>query len=192
MAYSLWGHNVRLGFEDQLFEDAINLQDARRDGANFTNQASGWIDTYIYTEWGKYAEQLKRYYTIFPSENIKVYIYEEFFKSGLPQYADVLNHLEVSNKQIVNEKVYNPAGSVRSKWLRNVLMERRWWKEPLKILLPDRIKQSIITKIKNLNRTKQSLPPLSDKTRKYLESLLYDDVRELETLLQRDLSDIWF
>lgn len=192
MAYSLWGHNRRLGIEPLTFKQALMEQQRRRDNAEFSRSANGWSANYQYTTWGRYADQLERYTDVFPRRKIKIYFYEEFFKSGLPEYSDLLAFLGANMDHAPQEKTHNPSGGVRSKWLRSALSERRKWKEPLKAVLPRGSRQVLRKYVAKVNRRQQQLPRLDDPARQELEKLFYEDVRRLERIVDRDVSSIWF
>lgn len=192
MAYSLWGHNVRLGVERLSFDKALRVEESRKHDRNFRQGFHGWADTCFYTEWARYGVQLERYFSIFPAENIKVLVYEEFFVPGLPQYPELLEFLGVGFERAPTQKRHNPAGSVRSKWLRAALGEMFWWKKPVRWILPKSIRARLWALLDKANRTEKPLSPLEATMVERLEAEFHDDVRNLEKIIGRDLSRVWF
>lgn len=192
MSYSLWGHQVRMGAESLSFESGLARETDRLNKPEFAASCLGWVANYAYTGRAMYGRQIQRYFNTFGPANIKVFIYEEFFRPGFPLYGGLCNFLGISEEHIPNGKVYNPAGTIRSKWLRRIYNERLWWKEPLKLLLPLPIRRKLMEAIFLFNQKQKLMPALSLTMRGYLEGIFSPDVRLLENLIDRDLSQIWF
>jgi hypothetical protein len=69
-AWSHWKMNVRLGFEDLPFEEAIRCEDERAQ--------RNWMPRAQYTKVGFYSDGLARYYDRFPRDQFLVLLYEDY------------------------------------------------------------------------------------------------------------------
>lgn len=83
-AYSNWQHTTRRGDEDLPFEEAIDREAERTEAAWVRLLADPATDArrelrHSYLRRGQYAEQLERWYRIFPREDILVLRSEDFF-----------------------------------------------------------------------------------------------------------------
>jgi hypothetical protein len=192
MAYSNWGHQVRIGVEPETFEAALHKEDERLHDQQCRKSLKAYYGNMVYVDRARYAVQLERYLKYFEAENLQIYLFEEFFVPGLPFYKHLLHYMGVSQDHHPDEKVRNPSGGVRSAWLRNAISDRHAWKEPLKMIIPEELRHRAAKLASRLNRTQRPLPPLNPATRKKLEAVFKPEVRRLEALMGRDLSRIWF
>ncbi len=194
LAYSLWGHQVREGFEDLSFEEGLQKENERLAHPEWAREKFTWIHDYAYTRRPAYVHQIARYDALFPAKNIKIFIFEEFFADSLPQWEDLCDFLEIDAKfrpSHGNVK-YNAAGKMRSTLLRRILRESMPWKEPVKKIIPKEMRSVLRNWIERANRIDTPLPSLDKATRSKLENVFDADVRALEKRLGRNLEQIWF
>lgn len=192
MAYSLWGHQVREGYEDLSFEDAWKTTPERLLHPAFSAARHSWYGDFDYINRPRYALQIERYQNLFPPENIQVFIFEEFFKKGLPQFSTFCRFLGVDENFVPPNERHNAAGEYRSKRLRDIVRKPAGWKAPLKAIIPSEIRLKLRDFIDNANRTDAPLPSLDPQTRKMLEREFEPGVRALEKIIHRDLQDLWW
>jgi hypothetical protein len=94
-AYSHYQHEVRLGREPLSFEDALDREDERLRGEmermvaepSYFSEA-WWNHTYVAR--GRYAEQLERWFDVFPREQLLVLFMEEMRAEPRKTYERVL------------------------------------------------------------------------------------------------------
>lgn len=97
-AYSHYQHEVRLGREPLSFEDALDAEDERLCGevermvAEPTYFSEAWWN-YTYMARGRYAEQLERWFAVFPRDQLLVLFTEELHDDTAGTYARVLGFL---------------------------------------------------------------------------------------------------
>lgn len=192
MAYSNWGHQVREGFEDLSFEDAIEAEKERQENKKFNQQLSGWVANLLYKKRASYSHQIERYDKVFGRNNVRIYIYEDFFKPELPEWEDLCEFLQISPTNKPKAKKYNPAGRMRSRFIQDVLRKRMAWKEPIKVMMPMAMRNFIRDILEKYNRKDAPQPSLSPETRKSLESYFEQDVKWLEERIGRSLENTWF
>jgi hypothetical protein len=193
MAYSLWGHNVREGVENLDFKNAIDAEEGRLSDGKAGRLHESWIGNFAYADRAFYTKQIARYDGLFKIENIKIYIFEEFFENGLPLFADLCRFLEIDDgfEPDISTK-HNVAGEARSVFFRELIRNPANWKEPIKAVVPEGIRSSVKEKLERLNRRDVKLPEIDRAYRKELEARFDHDVRALERRLQRNLKDVWF
>ncbi len=73
---------------------ALDLEDARREGRSVPS-SSRWPRLLLYSEHVRYATQLRRFYDLFPPEQILVLVYEDFRRDNRATLAAVQRFLEV-------------------------------------------------------------------------------------------------
>jgi hypothetical protein len=97
-AFSHYQHEVALGREPLAFEDALDREEERmrgevarmiRDASYFSH--AWWNHTYVAR--GRYAEQLERWFAVFPREQLLVLFSEELLERPAETYARVLEFL---------------------------------------------------------------------------------------------------
>lgn len=106
-AFSHYQHEVALGREALSFEEALDAEDERmrgeldrmaRDPAYFSH---AWWN-YTYVTRGEYAEQLERWFRVFPREQILVLISEELLDNPAETYAHTLEFLGVAPHELTS------------------------------------------------------------------------------------------
>jgi hypothetical protein len=97
-AYSHYQHEVRLGREPLAFGDALDAEDERLRGevermvAEPTYFSEAWWN-HTYKARGRYAEQLERWFAVFPRDQLLVLFTEELNDDTAGTYARVLDFL---------------------------------------------------------------------------------------------------
>ncbi len=94
---------------------ALALEDSRRQGRSIP-RSSRWPRLLLYSEHVRYADQLRRFYDLFPSERILVLVYEDFRRDNRATLAavqrflalDEESALEVSESNTTAQQVRRP------------------------------------------------------------------------------------
>ena len=97
-AFSHYQHMRRLGKESLSFEEAISVEPERLHGEEERILADARYQPYrhvhfSYVSRGRYAEQLQRWLSFFPRENILILSSEEFFSDPDPIFRSVLSFI---------------------------------------------------------------------------------------------------
>jgi Sulfotransferase domain len=104
-AFSHYQHEVALGREPLAFEDALAAEDKRmrgevermlRDSSYFSE--AWWNHTYAAR--GRYAEQLERWFALFPREQVLVLFSDDLLQQPAETYARVLDFLGVDSYEL--------------------------------------------------------------------------------------------
>jgi len=138
-----------------------------------------------YIRRGLYYEQVKRYFSLFDRQQIRLYLNEDLKTAPSGLMKDIFKFLEI-------DETFSPDTSFRpnvSGVPKNKLLHRFLGKSnPIRMLLepyaPDRLRKAMITfKGNNLSQ-----PPLPDEIRQELIPMFREDILKLQDLLQRDLT----
>ena len=177
-AYSHYMMKFRDGVETVSFEEALRLEPQRiRDHWRVGR----------YFQQGLYYEQLRRYYDRFPTEQIRVYLYEDFRNDALSVVQDMFRFLGVDATFVPDiSQQHNVSGAVRNPFLRTLWNRSRGLRRRIRWLLPASVRDRAY---RHLTRDLVKVP-LSAELRAQLLQRYERDMENLERLLQRDLS-IW-
>ena len=179
-AYSAFQH-VSRGFKEQnSFEESLEMEDGRleREG-NLTPMV-------MYKDMGLFHEMVKSYQEHF--SNVHVIIYDDFSDNTENQMKKIYQFLGISdNKNIDYETRHNVGGK---RWkndkMKHLLMRKNTIKSIFKKIIPKGLRRGIRNNLVSASTNK--VPPMKDHTRIMLNDFFREDVKQLSTLLNRDLT----
>ena len=187
-AYSWYWNMVREGNETLSFEEALACEAERLQTHQGMLEKQGSMK-YGYVRGSRYATQLKPFLDSFPRENFQFILYDELKDDPQTTLQVVLQFLELENTQRRFEQVQsNPAAMPRSMNLQRWLRRQSTWREWLKPLIPIKIRYRIKEKLLQMNLRESSYPPINPKTATALREQLASEVRQLQDIIQRDLT----
>lgn len=156
------------------------------------NQPSGQEENFI--ERGLYYSQLKRYFDLFPAENIKVILFEkEFLKQRRKTINDLFDFLNVPRENVsVNVQLMQTTVPIVN-GLDKILNTAHPINQFAKKIIPSKHVRNAIKQISNkLNNKKVTKIDNADEIKKWLiKDVFYEDIKKTEELLDLDLSD-WY
>ena len=123
------------------FRKAIGLDEARREGREIAVNTY-WPKALIYSDYVRYAEQLRRYHAVFAPEQVLVLIYDDFRADNEGTMRKVMRFLGVDDTVPVVLRESNPSVQVRAKRLNTLMRALSVADGPV-----SRIAKSSITKI---------------------------------------------
>lgn len=107
-AYSLYRWMVNHGYEWICpFEKALEVEHIRKSDKGFFAGNPQYFYNYLYFESGLYFEQVKRYYSAFPINQIKVILLDELKKNSAATIRDVYRFLGVVDDYEPIIKIHN-------------------------------------------------------------------------------------
>ncbi|MCC0177427.1 sulfotransferase domain-containing protein [Waterburya agarophytonicola K14] len=191
MIYSFHSQLVFTADEsEKSFEKAWRLQATRKQGKQIPSQCreAAFLQ---YAEMGKLGEQVERLQTIFPAEQVKIILFEDFVKSTKDVYDEVLEFLAVPNDERtefvrINENKTHKMGAVGNftakppALLTNVALKAR---DMLGIK-----ELGILDTIRSFNTKVAAREPLSEDLRADMMEEFSTDIQKLAQLINRDLS----
>lgn len=195
VAYSLHGKLFEIQQDDvRDFRQAWELQDSRSDGEHLP---PGCPDRKIlqYGEVPKFADQVERLLSVFPRQQVKFVIYDDFKEDPEAMYEAVLEFLDLERKEEKDFTPVNGSRAVRFPELQYVLRQgSKQLYQPVSSV-SEAVKQrlgikrwNIMVSLSRLNVRQESRPELPSDFRRELQDHFRSDVVELSRIIQRDLS----
>lgn len=189
LAYSFHEH-LRFDFEEDQgdFAKAWALQEKRKKGLNLPKN----IRNPSYLQYGEVAmlgNQVEKVFNIFPSNQIKIIVYDDFIKSNRKEYLKVLKFLGVQDDKRKEFNRYNER--LNHKW-RGLSVFRRKLPKGMQIFI--RVLNENLTKLPYgerigfTNRTKINRKPLPQSLKREMSDFFRDDVKKLSKIINRDLN----
>jgi hypothetical protein len=178
-AYSAYLMARRADMEPLSFQEALEAEEKRI--------KENWGFTWRYKDFGYYYEQLRRYYDLFDSSQIKIYIYDEWKRDNVGTLRDLFEFLGVDSTFAPDTSLdANYGGIPKVNKINYLLMvENHPLKSVLKTLLPKSFREKIRDFVRKRNRYK---PEMSAEVRAKLQDTFREDVLKLQDLIGRDLS----
>ena len=194
-AYSHWWFRLTVRkLEDLRFSEAISceLRDTQPEFFRSDNTGTDlWernlvdrfnrLRTYIVR--GYYAVQINRYRDLFPDNMIKVVFYDDLRNDTNSVVQDICKFIGINYSIVLKDSMlYNTAYDSRFLTLLRIIT-----RIPLQRLVPKSLRLKAIENLAKLNLGGQR-PPMDRETRSWLVGHYYSYNRELESIVNRDLS----
>jgi hypothetical protein len=192
MVYSF--HSQLLYWSEETepdFEKAWRLQERRSRGIDIpkTCREPFWLQ---YGNIARFGTQTQRLLSVFPEEQVKLILFDDFAGSPKRIYDEVIQFFGIDHDQRSQFPRINEHKKARLAWLRD------FYRKPPPVLLHAyrRFKHTAAGRhlvnlkewIIDLNTTRERRPPLSPEFRAELVETFRDEVALLSRLLKRDLS----
>ena len=175
-AYSEYLHFVRDGHEPLDFMEALDAEPERIE----RRWAMG-----RYVDRGFYSEQLRRYTERFSDNQLHVILHDDLVHNMDGVMHRLFEFLGVDPSFEPNlDRRINKSGVPKRQWLHNLLMVLQPIHEVMRPLVPEPLVDRVLV-LKNRNLEK---PPMPVEARERLMQTYRDDIRNLEQLIERDLS----
>lgn len=185
-AYSQYQYLRYHGVEPaSTFYEALSLEKSRI--------SDGWSSMHFHREGGYYFSQLQRYYDLFPHENIKIYLYEDWNRSPYIVMRDLFNFLGVDDTFTPKIQRSNVTLIPFNHRFNRLSCKPERIERLLSPIVPTNFRSRIINVIQKMN-TKFNLsspPPIDPEIRRELTEGYREDILKTQKLIGRDLSH-WF
>lgn len=175
-AFSQYLHNARDGVVRRSFRQQI--EHALR------TPTSDFEPSYPFLENGMYFEQVKRYQALFPSAQIRVFLYHEAWQDPERFLAAVFEFLSVDPNFAPNVS----ARQLEQRAPRNLAANYLLSKSGAGAMLRSRVPQALRGLARGVLFKPQGSAAMEDRDREFLREYYRDDVIKLASLLQRDLN----
>jgi len=188
-AYSNYWHHVRLGHEPLSFAEAIYAEETRLK-ENWDSIYYHGKPRYGYFRGGNYATRLKSFLNIFPRDRFFFLLQEDLQNDFTSRIADLLTFLELENTDLLRPRTENESKKPSSRAISRVYK----WSQKL-----EASSKSTSFATKRLREwirrafpwESYQYPPMDTDIEEYLRSQYLPEIKELEPLINRDLSD-WY
>lgn len=139
------------------------------------------------SSWTKYADLIKRYYDVFPKENIKVLLFKDFKNNTQSVFEELAQFLTLSVYPEINYEVLNSSRKIKYKNLFKVfkLMDNVQAKYDKKNFLNNKLVRGIAANYMKIISTSYSKEPLPRNIKKELVKITYPEVLKTETLINK-------
>jgi hypothetical protein len=188
-AYSHYWHRVRQEDEDPhrlSFADAIHAEDKRLED-NWQRLEYDGNGLFGYFRAGCYPNLLKPYLDLFPRENFFFLLQEDLYKDFKPSMANLLRFLEIDAEFSLKPVRSNESAVPRNQKTYKLFndLKKNKHKDFLKFIFPAGFRKWFRREalLKPFD-----YPPMDDEIKLELYTRYADQIKQLETLLGRDLS----
>lgn len=180
----------------RAFAEALALEPARKEGRHLPDGCCVPSLLY-YMDRVRYAEQVERYLSRFPRDQVFVIIYDDFRADNRAIVRDVLRFLHVDAAFTPTMKTHNASEKLRSKTLQRLMHDLTHGKgrfagvQPmLKRVVPRRLRKALTQRV---FRTLifQPKPAVDSNLRRALMKQCAPEVEAISQLLGRDLVHLW-
>ncbi len=180
-AFSAYSHMIRDQRETLSFEEAIHMQEERRE--------NNWEFLYSYIEASKYFEQVKAYQKNF--KDTLIILTEDLLKNPTNTFEEIFSFLEVDPQFKVDQTIqYNKSGAPRSRVIHQFFKKDNKLRKAIQplthLLLPSNIRKKLFYKLQSQNLKKIEIDP---ETYKKLNKVFKNDIVQLQKIINKDLSD---
>ena len=178
-ALSAHSNLIRQGREWLSFEKALEEEDKRR--------RENWRHCWFYKDPGFYYKQVKAYITNF--SDVKIFLFDEFQKDSLSIVQDIYEFLGIDTSFIPDTYIRLNVSGIPKFKLFGMLMRpgklQKMISRVSKLMLTEKVwfRLQHVLKSKCLIR-----PEMKSDTKQYLIDTYREDILQLQTLLDRDLS----
>jgi hypothetical protein len=147
---------------------------------------NNWGPRWHYKAQGFYYQQLKPYYDTFSSQQIKIFLYEDFVSNPQQVLQDIFRFLEIDETFPLDlSKKHNVSQITRNKTWHKFINQPNPIKSLIKPLMPLKMRQNFKQNAQTKNLYKPQLDP---QVRQQLIAEYREDILQLEQLINRDLS----
>jgi hypothetical protein len=183
------------------FEAALEAETRRKNGKLKIKDGLRFNERLFYSEVVSYTEQVQRYLSLFPREQVLVIIYDDFKEDTAAVYQETLEFLNIDptfqpDFPIINSrKAISAGGSTHQRERKNILrgvIELPSLKFTLiSKMIPESLHKYLQRGMKGpepVNQANQHDAPMNPRTRKQLQRKYRPEVERLTTLIGRDLN----
>lgn len=189
--FSVYQWMIREGWEwISPFEKALEIEQERWKDQNF-RENSDYYYVYLYSRFALYSDQLKRYFDLFPQQQIKVILFDDLKKRPIQIVQELYKFLEVEPDFVPQAEIHNKMQSPL--WVQGHYFFKKRMSALLKqYRIPKPIRRWFKQRIIALNLALGNFRSLklNPATRRYLLDCYRDDIRKTSQIIGRDLN-IW-
>jgi hypothetical protein len=176
-AYSHYLMNYRSGAVRGQFHDELV--------ADINRQPKGWGLSRLYLDHGYYYQQVKRYFDLFPREQILVLIFDELSKNPDAVMKKVYDFLGVSSDFKSQTDVIHNKAKIPVSGMARMIINQQTIIKIAGMLVPKKIRRYVLSKL----YTSKNLPEFKPATKELLKQYYRDDIMATSQLIGRDLSN---
>lgn len=186
--YSFFNLAYYSGVENvSTFEEALLLEESRKKGKNLPENHLFMKYYYYYRDVVRFSDQVKRFFKLFPRNQIEVIIYDDFKKDALKVYKETLKFLGVDESFVPNFKIVNGVRKVKNRYFQ-VFAGRLAYIINLFGPYVFGLCKAVYDYLERLNFRKVKYPSIDPNLEKKLKKEFAREVGNLGKIVGRDLS----
>jgi hypothetical protein len=175
-AFSQYLHGLASGRLRRTFREHID--------ANLKNRSEKFSFDFPLLEFGLYSDPLRRYFDLFPPENIFIRLYDDYRAGPAQLFSSMFSFLQVEPGFVPDTskrhlEAHVPRRPVIARWLRKAGIL-----QTVKRLTP----RELLPAARRMVFAPREQLKMSAEDRKFLVDYYTDDIHDLERLIDRDLS----
>jgi hypothetical protein len=160
----------------------------------FKKDSIWWIRPDLINE-GFYHRHLSKFYGVFPRENIKILLYEDLKSRPRDLLVEIFNFLEVKEDiSIDTEITYNKSGIIKNQFVNKVIGYNNILFRSFKNSFPKQFEKAkknkhllkVLGTIRSRNLAQPKAP--TELLKRITDEIYTEDIRQLEKLIDKDLS----
>lgn len=179
-AYSAYMHFRKDCFEEISFKEALEME--------YYRKLQRWDFMWHYTSLGLYYEQVKAYKEAF--DNVEVLFFDDLKRDPEAFMQGIYRSLDVRPANGNYDRVKNPSGEARVRWLQQLITHENPVKSFLRPTFRRLLNSDKRAALRKYAKTKNlaAYEPMSEEVRNNLRAFFTKDVQQLSELLNKDLS----
>ncbi len=177
-AYSHYLHLYKEGRESN--DDFLTAFEQNEATAN--QRGNSWNS---YKNQGFYASHLARYYKLFPREQVKIFLYDDYIADANAVIREMFEFLGVQPDFSAEQRWYYKSGKPKSRLMHNIIKGKFPLIKSLAKLIPQDQRARLKTNLHNRNVQQEKLSPAA---RAALLPIYREDTLALADMIGRDLS----
>jgi len=170
----------------ERFEDAVFIDDKSR----FKNDKK-FERNCAYVFRSSYLQHIKNVYSIFPQDNVRIYLFEEIADNSTRPLNEIASLLNLPPFEFDISKRYNEGSFSKSPFLAKTISQRKSGLFKKFFTVEQRMKMKLFLKKLNAGRGKPEQRIMLDTTRSYLTNTFRSEVIELEKVLDLPFKKYW-
>ena len=190
-AYSHYLHSLRDKHEYLSFEESLNHENNRIEKFIKDQDYLSYLRNSYYHQ-GLYGNMIERYLQYFSLNNFYFIHFENEFIINRDKTIDsLLKFLGLEKERNLNINIKsNPASKEKSKFLKNLMKKKGWWRKVLKFLIPSvQLRQIIRNRIQRANIKEYKTEELPEKLKSKLYNTYFkEDIIKFEKLTNKKLN----
>lgn len=177
MAYSLYRHNRRHGYETlSTFAEALAAEDERAESSTFPRESLGYYANYLYKRRATYFPQIKKYVDAFGSSRVLLVRFSDLKSDSLSVCRTIFRFLGVDDSFVPSLKPENRGGAARLPFLQHWYVRSTVFRNVIVRTTP----QSLRKFVKRLNQRPSPNYVLASVDRDMYSPMFSEDLRRVE------------
>jgi hypothetical protein len=171
------------------FATALSLEDERRQGRKLP-AATALNEILYYSDFVRFADNIGRYHTAFPSGQVRIILFDDFKKDAAGEFRALCAWLGIDPNAVTTFERVN-ANKIQRFRLVSALRGNPFILRMSRAFLPLSMRNALLRLHKRVNEKYVPRTPLDQSLRRELQRKYRHEVEKLGAILGRDLISLW-